>query len=63
MAEFLEILMIVSFGISRAFGNLAGGLLAGWMGRGNVFLACSALCVVTLVVHLIAHKSAKNPVA
>ena len=57
------LLAIVSFGISRAVGNLAGGLLAGWMGRGNVFLVCSALCVVTLIVHLIAHKSPKNPVA
>ena len=57
------LLAIVSFGISRAFGNLAGGLLAGWMGRGNVFLACSALCVVTLVIHVLSHRSRKNPVA
>ena len=57
------LLAIVSFGISRAVGNLAGGLLAGWMGRGNVFLVCSALCVVTLIVHVLAHRVPKNPVA
>ena len=44
------LLAIVSFGISRAFGNLAGGLLAGWMGRGNVFFACAAVCLLTLLV-------------
>ena len=44
------LLAIVSFGIARAFGNLAGGLLAGWMGRGNVFFACSAVCLLTLLV-------------
>jgi len=42
------LLAIVSFGVSRAFGNLAGGLLAGWMGRRNVFLACAGVCAATL---------------
>lgn len=50
------LLAIVSFGIARAFGNLAGGLLAGWMGRQNVFLACAAVCVVTLVINLMGTK-------
>ena len=52
------LLAIVSFGIARAFGNLAGGLLAGWMGRQNVFLGCAALCALTLIVHGILHKKA-----
>lgn len=46
------LLAIVSFGIARAFGNLAGGLLAGWMGRQNVFLACAGVCAATLAVSL-----------
>lgn len=46
------LLAIVSFGIARAFGNLAGGLLAGWMGRQNVFLACAGVCAVTLAVSM-----------
>ena len=50
------LLAIVSFGIAGAFGNLAGGLLAGWMGRQNVFLACAGLCAATLAVNLMGHK-------
>ena len=44
------LLAIVSFGISRAVGNLGGGLLAGWMGRQNVFFVCAAVCAVTLLI-------------
>lgn len=47
------LLAIVSFGIARAFGNLAGGLLAGWLGRQNVFLGCAGVCVITLAVSLV----------
>ena len=46
------LLAIVSFGISRAFGNLVGGLLAGSLGMKRVFLMCSAVCVITLAVEL-----------
>ena len=42
------LLAIVSFGVARAFGNLAGGLLAGGLGRQNVFLACAGICVAAL---------------
>ena len=44
------LLAIVSFGIARAAGNLGGGLLAGLMGRQNVFFVCAAVCAVTLLV-------------
>lgn len=44
------LLAIFSFGIPRAFGNLAGGLLAGWLGRQNVFFICAALCALTLLI-------------
>ena len=50
------LLAIVSFGIARAFGNLAGGFLAGWMGRQNVFLACAGICVITLAVSLMRRR-------
>lgn len=54
------LLAIVSFGIARAFGNLAGGLLAGWMGRQNVFLLCAGVCVVTLAVGAATGKRRKT---
>ena len=44
------LLAIFSFGIPRAFGNLAGGLLADWLGRQNVFFFCAAICVLTLLI-------------
>ena len=44
------LLAIVSFGIARATGNLLGGLLAGWMGRQNVFFVCAGICAATLIV-------------
>ena len=43
------LLAIFTFGIARAFGNLAGGLLAGWIGRQSVFFICSAVCALTLL--------------
>ena len=46
------LLAIVSFGIARAFGNLAGGLLAGWLGRQNVFLGCAGVCIAALAIRL-----------
>lgn len=52
------LLAIVSFGIARAFGNLAGGLLAGWMGRQNVFLLCAGVCVLTLAASLLRGRRA-----
>ena len=44
------LLSIVTFGIARVAGNLGGGLLAGWLGRGRVFFICSAICLLTLLV-------------
>ena len=44
------LLAIVSFGIARAAGNLLGGLLAGWMGRQNVFFVCAGICALTLIL-------------
>ena len=44
------LLAIFSFGLARAFGNLAGGLLAGWLGRQNVFFFSAAVCALTLAV-------------
>ena len=54
------LLAIVSFGIARAFGNLAGGLLAGWLGRQNVFLGCAGVCVAALAIRLPNHNSQKR---
>ena len=51
------LLAVVSFGVARAFGNLAGGLLAGGLGRQNVFLACAGLCVIALCLAFIMTKS------
>lgn len=51
------LLAIVSFGIARAFGNLAGGLLAGWMGRQQVFLVCAGICGTTLLVSWVREKA------
>ena len=54
------LLAIVSFGIARAFGNLAGGLLAGWLGRQNVFLGCAGVCVAALAIRLPNHNSQRR---
>ena len=54
------LLAIVSFGIARAFGNLAGGLLAGWLGRQNVFLGCAGVCIAALTIRLPNHNSQKR---
>ena len=51
------LLAVVRFGVARAFGNLAGGLLAGWLGRQNVFLACAGLCVAAPCLAFIGTKS------
>ena len=54
------LLAIVSFGIARAFGNLAGGLLAGWLGRQNVFLGCAGVCIAALAIRLPNHNSQRR---
>lgn len=54
------LLAIVSFGVARAFGNLALGLLAGRMGRQNVFLACAGICLAALCLARPAAKIVNN---
>jgi len=43
------LLAVGSFGISRAIGNLGGGLLADAMGRQTVFLICAGVCFIALI--------------
>jgi len=52
------LLAIFTFGIARAFGNLAGGLLADVLRRQNVFFLCAAVCALTLVFG--GHRVAKD---
>lgn len=44
------LLAVVSYGLARAAGNLLGGLLAGAMGRQNVFFLTAGMCLATLIV-------------
>ena len=44
------LLAVVSYGLARAAGNLGGGLLAGAMGRQNVFFLTAGMCFVTLII-------------
>jgi PPP family 3-phenylpropionic acid transporter len=43
------LLAVVSFGISRAIGNLGGGLLSEAIGMQNVYFYCAAICVLSLI--------------
>ena len=43
------LLGVVSFGISRAIGNLGGGLLADYMGMQKVYYVCAAICIVSFI--------------
>ena len=44
------LLAMVIFGLARAAGNLGGGVLAGALGRQNVFFLTSVICAGTLLI-------------
>ena len=44
------LLAMVSFGISRAIGNLGGGLLADAIGLRNVYYVATAICIASFII-------------